>query len=51
MDSLELKVPEEEPDEYLRKVRAMSQADKPPKVARASGESFPGCTSHKEMTF
>lgn len=35
MESLELKVPEEELDEHLRKVRAMSKVDKKPKEDRA----------------
>jgi transposase len=38
MESLELKVPEEELDEHLRKVRAMSKVDKKPKKDNASKE-------------
>jgi len=35
MDSLELKVPEEELEEYLRKVRYMSSKDRNPKINKA----------------
>lgn len=38
MDSLELKVPEEELEEYLRKVRYMSSKDRNPKINKASKE-------------
>jgi transposase len=38
MDSLELKVPEENIDEYLRKVRYMSSGDRKPKINKASKE-------------
>jgi transposase len=38
MDSLELKVPEEELEEYLRKVRYMSSKDRNPRINKASKE-------------
>jgi len=38
MESVELKVPEEELEDHLRKVRAMSKVDKKPKADRAAKE-------------
>ena len=49
MESLELKVPEDELDEHLRKVRAMSKVDKKPKVNKASKEQQTLTATKKEL--
>lgn len=49
MESLELKVPEDELDEHLRKVRAMSQVDKKPKDNKATKEQQTLNASEKEL--
>lgn len=49
MESLELKVPEDELDEHLRKVRAMSTVDKKPKENKASKEQQTLSASDKEL--
>lgn len=49
MESLELKVPEDELDEHLRKVRAMSKVDKKPKENKATREQQTLSASEKEL--
>lgn len=49
MESLELKVPEDELDEHLRKVRAMSKVDKKPKENKAPKEQQTLTATEKEL--
>ncbi len=49
MESLELKVPEDELEEHLRKVRAMSKVDKQPKENKASRDQRKLKATDKEL--
>jgi len=49
MESLELKVPAEEMEEHLRKVRYMSSADRKPKINKASQEQQQISASSTEL--